>query len=727
MLKGHSLYQFGEFTLDPVARVLFRNGEPVHMTRRTAETLLVLVEHAGLVLTKDEIMRAVWADRVVDEANLAQNIAVIRKTLGVGKGSPGWIETFPGRGYRLEGPVVTDGLVTDNKAPSVPLPVSEPTPAPLLEPTPPLPEPGPPAWLRRPWLTASLLSVLTLGAFGAWWLVARPVPARSPAVETLPVKPATRLQGREYQPALSADGTMLAFLWAEEGSSAPSVWITGGGDPAPRRISARQSHHTSPSWSPDGRRLAYLRATKSHTEIVLAELSAHPSDERIVASLPAPNYGFDQRLMDWSPDGKWLAVSHPEAPGRPSGIWLVSAADGKARLLTRPGSDAIADLDPRFSPDSSTVTFLRLLNRSLQEVFSVTVAVARDPQQITRFGKMISGHDWLPGGRTLILASNQSGEYRLWKYPADGRGSPAPAAIYSEFPVQLSVARRAAGLVYATLHQDRNIWRLNVKDGSWRRVIATTAQDASPVFSPDGKRIVFRSDQSGEEQIWVSNSDGSNPVQVTSGDMRPSVGRWSPDGKSLVFNNPRTFEIFVATEANGRWEVQRLGARGVHPVFTSDGAWILAGGTRLVRIPVAGGGQQVLAGTRAESLAAPADGRYVYFVREANGTAVWRLEFKPGAEPERVVDQLLPSCSSCWAVARDGVYYLGPLPEALDRQAIFFHSFAAPGKDRLVAEYPEPLWPHGSGPFSLSPDGQHLLVVRVSPSSGDVMRVEPFR
>ncbi|MBL8234135.1 MAG: PD40 domain-containing protein [Bryobacterales bacterium] len=716
MLQGHSLYHFGEFTLDPIARVLFRNGEPVHMTRRTAETLLVLVEHAGQVLTKDEIMRAVWADRVVDEANLAQNIAVIRKTLAVGKGSPGWIETFPGRGYRLEGPVVTDG-----KEAPVPIPEAAPKAASAMT------EPGPPAWLRRPWLTASLLSVATLGAFGAWWLVARKVPARTVAVETLPVKPATRLQGREYQPALSADGTRLAFLWAEEGSSAPSVWISGGSDLTPRRVSARQAHHTSPSWSPDGQHLAYLRVTKSHTEIVRIEVSGQPLEERIVAALPAPNYGFDQRLMDWSPDGQWLAVSHPEAPGRPPGIWLVSAADGTARLLTRPGSDAIADLDPRFSPDSSTVTFLRLLNRSLQEVFSVTVAGARDPQQVTRFGKMISGHDWLSGGRTLILASNQSGEYRLWKYPADGRGAPAPAAIYSEFPVQLSVARRGAALVYATLHQDRNIWRLNVRDGSWRRVIATTAQDASPVFSPDGKRIVFRSDQSGEEQIWVSNSDGSNPVQVTSGDMRPSVGRWSPDGRSLVFNNPRTFEIFVATEADGRWAARRLGARGVHPVFTSDGEWILAGGTRLVRIPVAGGGQQVLAGTRAESLAAPSDGRYVYFVREANGTAVWRLEFKPGAEPERVVDQLLPSCSSCWAVARDGVYYLGPLPEALDRQAIFFHSFSAPGKDRLVAEYPEPLWPHGSGPFSLSPDGQHLLVVRVSPSSGDVMRVEPFR
>ena len=105
MPKEHAIYKFGEFTLDPVAKVLFRNGEPVHLTRKAVETLLVLVENAGQVLTKEEIMKSVWADRVVEEANLAQNIAVIRKALGVSRGSPAWIETFPGRGYRLEGPL----------------------------------------------------------------------------------------------------------------------------------------------------------------------------------------------------------------------------------------------------------------------------------------------------------------------------------------------------------------------------------------------------------------------------------------------------------------------------------------------------------------------------------------------------------------------------------------------------------------------------------------------
>ena len=111
-MKQRVVFTFGQWKLDPVAKVLFRAGEPVHMTRKAVETLLVLVENPGRVLTKEEIMTAVWPDRVVDEANLAQNIAVVRRILSADKGSPAHIETFPGRGYRLEGPVISESDAT---------------------------------------------------------------------------------------------------------------------------------------------------------------------------------------------------------------------------------------------------------------------------------------------------------------------------------------------------------------------------------------------------------------------------------------------------------------------------------------------------------------------------------------------------------------------------------------------------------------------------------------
>jgi len=183
LLKERHLHKFGDFTLDPVAKVLFRCGEPVHLTRKAVETLLVLVENAGRVLTKDEIMTAVWTDRVVDEANLAQNIAVVRKALGTVKGDTAHSETFPGRGYRIEGPAILAGA-----PPVSPVVLSAPSP--------------PPPPTRRPIrLWAISAGLLTLAAAGLF-LFSRFGKSDRPEEPLYRVEPVTRLRGKEFQPAL---------------------------------------------------------------------------------------------------------------------------------------------------------------------------------------------------------------------------------------------------------------------------------------------------------------------------------------------------------------------------------------------------------------------------------------------------------------------------------------------------------------------------------------------
>jgi Tol biopolymer transport system component/DNA-binding winged helix-turn-helix (wHTH) protein len=714
LLKEHALLTFGEFSLDPVAKVLFRGGEPVHMTRKAVETLLVLVEHPGQVLTKEEIIKAVWPDRVVDEANLAQNIAVVRRTLGVAKGSPAFIETFAGRGYRLEGPVVASqgsGRRTDE-------PVT-----PTVDALPVTPAPAPAANRRRIGLLPVAVGITVLVAV-AVAVTYRTEPGGAERESNFRVVPVTRMPGKEWQPALSPDGGMFAFVAADEAGSQPSVWISTTKDPAPRKVSNTAAHHSSPDWSADGQRLMYLRLQSTGTRVVVADVASGREIE--VATLSPPDYGFEGRMLSWSPDGQSVAISHADAPGRPPGIWLVSVGTGEARPLTRPGATAMGDLDPRFSPDGKKISFIRMMHRLRQEVFSVPAA-GGEAVQITRQGKRISSHDWMNDGRSILIASDRDGEFRVWRMPAEAPTTITSTGIYSEFPIQLSAARKAPALVYSSLHQDRDIWRLDLKSAQWKRVVATTAQDASPVYSPAGDRIVFRSDRSGDEQLWVSSADGAHAVQVTRGEAKPSVGRWSPDGRSIVFNNPQTFEIFVTEESASGWRVRNTGQQGVHPVFSADGKSILAGGSTIVQFPVAGGPPRVLAEHRGEALQASADGKFLYFVREPSGSSVWRIAVDARGPAERVFDGLVPGCTSCWSLAADGVYYLGMDKETFDRQAILFHAYDGSGPDRVVVDYPEPLWPQGSGPFSLSPDRSNLLCVRVRPSNSDVMLISSFR
>jgi serine/threonine protein kinase len=104
-VQTRQFYAFGPFRLDAEKRVLVRAGRPVSLTPKTAEILLVLVENAGHLVHKDELMKRVWPDAIVEEGNLNKNVSVLRKALGEWEGGAEFIETVPKRGYRFVAPV----------------------------------------------------------------------------------------------------------------------------------------------------------------------------------------------------------------------------------------------------------------------------------------------------------------------------------------------------------------------------------------------------------------------------------------------------------------------------------------------------------------------------------------------------------------------------------------------------------------------------------------------
>ena len=95
------LYEFGPFRVDAGREILLRNGEPVSLTPKTFQILLVLLRHGQQVVTKDALMQAVWPDTFVEEANLSRNVFMLRKALGETPQEHRYIVTVPGRGYRL--------------------------------------------------------------------------------------------------------------------------------------------------------------------------------------------------------------------------------------------------------------------------------------------------------------------------------------------------------------------------------------------------------------------------------------------------------------------------------------------------------------------------------------------------------------------------------------------------------------------------------------------------
>ncbi|TIU20297.1 MAG: transcriptional regulator, partial [Mesorhizobium sp.] len=106
-------FAFGDFLLIPEERLLLRGGEPVALTAKAFDLLVVLVRRAGHLVTKDELFDEVWPGTFVQETNLTVNISALRKALDDGRDGSRIIQTVPGRGYRFVAPVVVRDAVGD--------------------------------------------------------------------------------------------------------------------------------------------------------------------------------------------------------------------------------------------------------------------------------------------------------------------------------------------------------------------------------------------------------------------------------------------------------------------------------------------------------------------------------------------------------------------------------------------------------------------------------------
>ena len=104
-LRGHGFYAFGPYRLDTVKRVLLRDGAMVPLPPKAVDVLVVLVESAGQLVEKSELLEKVWPDTFVEEGNLSVNIFTLRKALGDADGEGEYIRTVPRRGYTFAAPV----------------------------------------------------------------------------------------------------------------------------------------------------------------------------------------------------------------------------------------------------------------------------------------------------------------------------------------------------------------------------------------------------------------------------------------------------------------------------------------------------------------------------------------------------------------------------------------------------------------------------------------------
>jgi len=724
-------YEFGPFRLAPVEHRLYRDGEIVLLPPKEFDLLLLLVRNSGQVLDRERLIKSLWPNTVVEEANLNVHISALRKALAESPGEHQYIETLPRLGYRFIAPV-TEVNEPDNGI--VPPPQSLANGANLNPPA---------AQTKSDWYTRHRTAAVTLPL---WLLSAafigilavlffKPFKQSNPVSEEsypLNVVPLTTYPGRENQPAFSPDGNEVAFVWNGEKGDNSDIYVrlVDGGNWV--QVTNHPGNDVNPVWSPDGKTIAFYRSSGDEDGIYL--VPSLGGAERKLTDTWANRFSFGSHTwVHWSPKGKWLVISDKVSPGEPFGLFLLSQETGERRRLTSPPSSVIGDCSPAFSPDGKTVAFVRVLSAVVGEVYLVSVD-GGDPKRLTFAGAGASNLAWVSNGREIVYASRYGGTSRLLRISVEG-GTPQWIAASGTFALYPAFTPQGNRLAWVQNVDNPDIYRVALKSNSEKQtssVIASTTSEVSPRYSPDGKRIVFVSNRSGSDEIWVCGRDGENPVRLTSfrGPLAGSPN-WSPDGRQIVFDcrPDGNADIFVISAEGG--QPRRLtsdSAEDIVPSFSRDGRTIHFTSNRSGRLQLwkmtSNGDEQVQVTKQGgfEPVESP-DGQWIYYTQDRGSSSIWRVKAS-GGEETPFFDFRQKDYSRMWTINGQGIFFVSD--ESQMRTAIKFFAYSN-GNEKTITEIDGNLPSGGISGLSLSPDGQWLLFPVITQRGSDLMMIENFR
>jgi Tol biopolymer transport system component/DNA-binding winged helix-turn-helix (wHTH) protein len=553
-------YEFADFRVNAEKRTLWRGGQQIILTPKVFETLLIFLEHRGEVLEKDFLMNLLWADSFVEESNLAQNVAVLRKALGESSKEHKFILTIPGRGYRFVAEVKE--VFAENVPPKEivwqenfeeEIPIAQDKKR------------------SKKWLFAAVpLILLAIGVFALWFFS-----NRNKTDETFIITKTSQLtssSGLDIFPSISTDGNTIAFSSDRSGSFEIYVkqLVAGAKE---LQLTSDGGQTFQPAFSPDGTQIAYYSKKRGGIWIIPAT-GGKPKQLTEFGSRPS-----------FSPDGLTIAFqtepltdlgtdSKPAMP--PSTIWTIPATGGEPKQITKLGDPPGGHGAPSFSPDGERIVFST--NDTISSAIWTVSAQGGDLKHISD-----TAYDgvYAPDGKSILTFSGRMLLKINISETEEPIGEPMRIAVAGGSRGRyLAVSPKSKRIVYSALSINSNLWStaLTPANEAAGNPIQLTQNSNSrsiqPGFSRDGKKIAFQfADSTGTViEIWLMDSDGKNASQLTrGGGLNP---RWFPDGSRIAFiarREDQTAYWSVTVEGGKEKKLFDFGQDATQPQLSPDG------------------------------------------------------------------------------------------------------------------------------------------------------------
>ncbi len=576
------------------------------------------------------------------------------------------------------------------------------------------------------WAAASLF-ILTAGSVVAWRYL-----RTETAIIPIRVVPLTSNSGMVQFPSFSADGSQVAFTWNGPNQDDSGIYIknVNGGEARPLTHQPHPAQDSRPAWSPNGQYIGFGRLTRNGpTGELLIVPSLGGAEQRIhtfrLPSQPSPFWPAGC----WTPDSKWLV-----APVETGALGLVSLETREKRSPTKPTANSSGDCCPAISHDGRTLAFLRASSGGIWNLYLQSLgpdyAPAGLPRQATYEPAGVENPMWTRDDREVLYITDREGERTLWRIPADGSRPAKPVEGLGLIGYHWAISPNGDRLAFQDSLGDPDIWRLDLAgDKPPERILPSSAVEMYPAFSPDGKKIAFVSRREKGWRLWVSESDGTNPVPLAPIiGIRPGAVRWRPNGTEIAFECTNQANEDICAVPSGGGKVRRVTsnpARDSLPSWSHDGKWIYvtsnrSGSFEIWKVPSDGSDAGAVQLTHGGGYGAQESEGYIYFAREPTNSTIWRIP-AGGGEETQFGNFRNRGAASCFSIGRNGIYYRSS--EDPDHWFEVWLCRFSDGKSQRIGQRIDKKLNNG---LSVSPDDRWILFAAGS-GAVNLVLVENFR